>query len=292
MKRYTCKLAISLLTCVLAVPIASAEIFRNDFGMKFILIPAGEFMRGTTVDDLDKVLFEMEVPDLVQIQDESPRHAVRISKDYWLAQTEITQAQWSRVMKTKPGPVENWQRPDWETLPVVSISWNMAQQFIATLSKIDERHTYRLPTEAEWEYAARAGSNALRPMSPEQLDDYAWMLKNSGDVPHPVATKKPNAYGLYDMLGNAWEWVNDRYSSYGDKLQIDPAGPGKGLPRIRRGGSFHCPLYQMRPAFRSLDANPDTKYTVTGFRVIMMMKNDLMMDSYESIKSKKSKDKI
>ena len=292
MKNCACRLAISFLTCVLSVPIAAAENLRNDFGMNFVLIPAGEFLRGTTAEDLDKVLFEMEVPDLVQIQDESPRHAVRISKDYCLAQTEVTQAQWLRVMKTKPGPVENWQRPDWETLPVVSISWNMAQQFIAKLSKIDKRHTYRLPTEAEWEYAARAGSNALRPMSPEQLDDYAWMRTNSGDVPHPVATKKPNAYGLYDMLGNAWEWVNDRYSSYGDKLQIDPVGPGKGLPRIRRGGSFHCLLHEVRPAFRSRDANPDTKYTVTGFRVVMMMKNDLMMDSCESIKSKKSKDKI
>ena len=278
MKLNMYKFAITLFTCVLAVPIAAAETLRNDFGMEFNLIPTGEFLMGSTAEDLDKVLFEMEVPDLVQIQDESPRHSVRISKDYWLAQTEITQAQWLRVMKTKPGPAENWQRPDWEALPVISTSWNMAQQFVAQLSKIDKRHSYRLPTEAEWEYAARAGSNELRPMPAEQLDDYAWMLKNSGDVPHPVATKKPNAYGLYDMLGNAWEWVNDRYSNYGDKLQIDPVGPSKGLPRIRRGGSFHCPLYEMRPAFRSRDANPDTKYTVTGFRVVMMNKNDLMMN--------------
>ena len=256
--------------CLLAsvANVHAAETLRNTLGMEFVAIPPGEFQMGSTPDELDKVLFEMEEPDIIQIKDEAPRHAVQISKGFWLGKTEITQEQWLQVMQTRPGPAEFWNRPDWKTLPVVSISWNMAQQFVAKLSKLDKRYRYRLPSEAEWEYAARAGSNDLRPMPVEQLGDYAWMLKNSGDVQHPVATRKPNAFGLYDMLGNAWEWVDDRFENYTPSRKVDPIGPKNGKRPIRRGGSYHCPLYEMRPAFRSHDPHPDIKYTVTGFRVV------------------------
>jgi len=259
-----------LLTSVATVH--AAETLRNDVGMEFVAIPPGEFLMGSTPEELDKVLFEMEETDVVQIKDEAPRHAVKISKGFWLGKTEVTQEQWLQVMQTRPGPAEFWIRADWKTLPVVSTSWNMAQQFVAKLSKLDKRYRYRLPTEAEWEYAARAGSSDLRPMPSEQLGEYAWMLKNSGDEQHPVATRKPNAFGLYDMLGNAWEWVNDRYSVYDQERRVDPAGPRQGQQRIRRGGSYHCPLYEMPPAFRSPDPSADTKYTVTGFRVVAVEK--------------------
>lgn len=260
--------AMVLLLSAMAIPASAAETWRNGHGMEFVAIPPGEFLMGTTPADLDKVLFEMEEADMIQIKDEAPRHPVKISKAFWLGRTEITQEQWLKVMQTKPGPAEHWTRPDWKTLPMVTTSWNMAQQFVAKLSKLDKRYRYRLPTEAEWEYAARAGSNELRPMPLEQLGDYAWMLSNSGDVQHPVATRKPNAFGLYDMLGNAWEWVDDRYSDYTPSAKTDPVGPKNGKRPIRRGGSYHCPLYEMRPGFRSHDAHLDIKYTVTGFRVV------------------------
>lgn len=225
---------------------------------------------GTSPSDIELVTFEMLTPDASQFNDETPVHSVQISKGYWLSRTETTQEQWQRVMRGRPGPAEYWKRADWKTLPVVSISWNMAQQFVAKLTKTDARYKYRLPSEAEWEYAARAGSNNIRPMKAEQLEEYAWVLSNSGDVPHPVATRKPNSFGLYDMLGNAWEWVNDRYSddTYTSGRRINPTGPTQGLKRVRRGGSYHCPLHETRPGFRSPDDTPDTAYTVTGFRVV------------------------
>lgn len=268
MKKILGQFAITIIVYSLSFTSNAMDIRRNEFKMEFVLIPAGTFMMGSSTDDLDKILFEMEQPDIIQIQDESPRHSVSISKPFLLGRTEITQGQWLLVMKTRPGPAKNWHSKNWENLPVVSTSWNMAQQFIKQLSKLDRRYGYRLPSEAEWEYAARAGSNEIRPMSVEELDDYAWSLKNSGDVPHPVATRKANAFDLFDMFGNAWEWVNDRHGAYPIESLTDPVGPNKGVHAIRRGGSFHCPLFQVRPAFRSPDPSPDTKYTVTGFRIV------------------------
>lgn len=265
-------LSVALFLCVFALSSNALDIRHNALKMEFVLIPAGSFLMGTSKEDLDKVLFEMEQADMVQIIDESPRHSVTLSKPFLLGRTEITQSQWYKVMGTRPGPAEGWNDKNWQTLPVVSTSWNMAQQFISKLNKLDARYRYRLPSEAEWEYAAREGSNEIRPMPLENLDDYAWSMKNSGDVPHPVATRKPNAFGLYDMLGNAWEWVNDRHGEYPSDSVSDPVGPSKGVHAIRRGGSYHCPLFEMRPAFRSPDPSPDTKYTVTGFRVIAIKK--------------------
>jgi formylglycine-generating enzyme required for sulfatase activity len=265
-----CTVASLLLAGVASVH--AAENLRNHLGMEFVFIPPGEFQMGSAPDELDKVLFEMEEADLIQIKDEAPRHAVKISQGFWMGRTEVTQEQWLQVMKTRTDAAEYWGRPDWKNLPVVSTSWRMAQQFVAKLSQLDKRYNYRLPTEAEWEYAARAGSNDTRPMPIEQLQEHAWMLSNSGDVPHPVATRKPNAFGLYDTLGNAWEWVDDRYSEYTPARRIDPAGPKRGKLPIRRGGSYHCPLYQMRPAFRVPNPHLDIKYTVTGFRVVAVEK--------------------
>ena len=272
MKIYLIKLAVTLAVFAVSFSSAAVDSKFNVHKMEFVMIPAGEFMMGSTQDELDKVLFEMNTADMVQLADEAPRHQVRISKGFLIGRTEITQAQWLQVMKTKPGPADHWSRRDWKTLPVVSTSVNMAQQFAAKLTKMDKQYYYRLPTEAEWEYAARGGSSETRPMPIEQLDEFAWSLKNSNDVPQPVATRKPNGYGLYDMLGNAWEWVSDRHSEYSTVAQTDPTGPNKGKTAIRRGGSYHCPLYQMRPAFRSPDPNRDARYTVTGFRLIAVEK--------------------
>ena len=262
--------AMLLLMNALAFSACAVDIRSNALGMEFVFVPPGQFRMGTSASDIELVTFEMPIPDAKIFSDEMPQHPVRISKGYWLGRTEITQEQWLRVMNTRPGPADHWTRPDWKTLPVVSTSWNMAQKFVAQLSKTDGRYKYRLPSEAEWEYAARGGSNGVRPMPAAQLEDYAWVLSNSGDIPHPVATRKPDALGLYDMLGNAWEWVNDRYSkdTYTRANRVDPTGPRKGDKRLRRGGSYHCPLHETRPGFRSPDATADIAYTVTGFRIV------------------------
>jgi formylglycine-generating enzyme required for sulfatase activity len=214
----------------------------------------------------------MERPegDAGPIRDETPAHRVRITRAFQLGRTEVTQAQWLEVMGTRPGPEAYWVSADWQALPVVSVSWNMAQRFARALSELDPDHRYRLPTEAEWEYAARAGSRGLRPFPVEELERHAWFIQNSGDEPRPVATRAPNSYGLYDMLGNAWEWASDWYDAdtYSEGLRVDPRGPGTGVARVRRGGSYHCPTHLVRPGYRAAD-RPERRYTVLGFRLVM-----------------------
>jgi len=247
----------------------AADIKRNDLAMSFVRIPAGQFQMGTTVDDADNIVFEMEKPDASEFNDEQPIHTVTISQDFWLQTTEVTQIQWFQLMHNKPGPKEYWKSKQWKQLPVVSVSWHMAQRFIEELNKHDDKYKYRLPTEAEWEYAARAGSTGIRPYPTKELAKHAWYIASSGDLPHPVGTLEPNSFGLYDMLGNAWEWVNDRYdsSTYSKTNRKDPQGPSSGPSRVRRGGSYHCPLHQTRPGYRSANT-PDTAYSVISFRLV------------------------
>lgn len=231
-----------------------------------VRVAPGTFTMGTA--DLDAVRFEATEPDKLQIDDETPAREVSITRAFWLTRTEVTQAQWLAIMDTKPGPDSHWNRPDWERLPVVSVSWDDTQAFIRTLNALPGNWRYRLPTEAEWEFAARAGSDGLRPMPLESLAGHAWYIANSGDEPQPVGTRMANAWGFYDLLGNAWEWVADRYApdTYRVASQADPAGPSTGGKRVRRGGSYHCPSHLVRPGYRAADA-PDTRYSVLGFRL-------------------------
>jgi formylglycine-generating enzyme required for sulfatase activity len=212
---------------------------------------------------------EIPEPEKNALADETPAHTVVISKAFYLAQTEVTQQQWHKVMENKPGPEQLWQRDDWQRLPVVSVNWTMAQRFVEELSKMDDTYRYRLPTEAEWEYAAKGGVNALRPVETDELEDYAWFINNSTDIPQPVASLKPNRFGVYDMMGNAWEWVADWYAAdtYTKDQRSDPMGPAEGRSKVRRGGSYHCPLHLTRPGYRSANP-PATRYEVIGFRII------------------------
>lgn len=256
-----------LLAVLLSSPAHARDTIENFLGMRFVSIPAGEFVMGT--EDLTSAIMEITEPEPDALADEAPAHPVMISKAFYLAETEVTQEHWFKVMENKPGHDAVWQRGDWRSLPVASVSWLMTQRFVEEINKMDERYRYRLPTEAEWEYVAKAGVNELRPVAIDVLEEYAWFINNSTDIPQPVATRKPNHFGVYDMLGNVWEWVDDWYASdtYTKGKRKDPTGPSDGRSKVRRGGSYHCPLHLTRPGYRSANA-PGTRYEVVGFRVI------------------------
>jgi len=239
---------------------------------KFVTIPAGRFVMGTA--DLDAALEDLPTAKAAMIEDETPAHTVTFKKPFQLSQTEATQKIWFDIMHSKPGPEKNWQAENWEQLPVVSVSWNAANEFIDKLNQQSPDLSYRLPTEAEWEYAARATSTGLRPFSKIDMDEYAWYINNSNDEVQPVAQLNPNAWGLHDMYGNVWEWVADWYSpeTYSNRADtksasISPQGPEKGNKKVRRGGSYHCPAHLIRPAYRAAD-NIESAYSVLGFRLI------------------------
>lgn len=241
--------------------------FENQWGMKFVAIPAGEFMMGLQQRELALKENPKAKPD--DLLDEMPRHRVVISKPFYMAQTEVTQHQWLSIMRNRPGPDSFWNRDDWRNQPVVAISWHMAQRFIEEINRLDESHRYRLPTEAEWEYVARDGQQGLRPVSVEKLAEVAWYIKNSSDQPQTVASLKVNRFGVYDMLGNAWEWVADGYAdnTYTEQARIDPQGPQQARARVRRGGSYHCPVHLIRPGYRAANT-PETAYDVIGLRLV------------------------
>jgi len=260
----------SPLLLLLLVHISSLSAQINLLQIEFVQMPAGKFQMGTA--DLDEIAFETPPNSSLVVTDEQPVHPVLIDS-FMLGKYEITQQQWYRVMQTRPGPDEHWQRPDWQQLPVVSISWDDTQAFIKRLNKIDTQFQYRLPTEAEWEYAARSGSASLRPFDLDELENHAWSLSNSGDIPHPVGQKKISRFGLYDMFGNAWEWVNDWYqpNAYQQHAMQNPMGPKRGELKVRRGGSYHCASHLVRSAYRAAD-KPSQRYSVLGFRLVKELK--------------------
>jgi sulfatase modifying factor 1 len=247
---------------------AESAVTQPDIGLKFVTIPAGQFIMGTA--DLKQALADLPDTEAAMIKDETPAHTVIFEKSFQLSQTEVTQKVWLDIMGSKPGPAINWQAENWQQLPVVSVSWNAAEKFITKLNqRADHRH-YRLPTEAEWEYAARAGSTDLRPFAKIEMDEYAWYINSSNDEVQPVAQLKANKWGLYDMYGNVWEWVADWYSpsTYTESAKISPQGPQQGTKKVRRGGSYHCPPQLIRPAYRAADTT-DKAYSVQGFRLVV-----------------------
>lgn len=260
--------ALTLWLCAVLWPgAATAADYVNPLGMAFVTVPAGEFLMGT--EDLDQAAAEDPKGDAKLIADEQPRHRVVISQPFLLGVTEVTQGQWFEVMGSRPGPEDYWLGEDWADYPVVSVSWRRVQDFIARLNALEPGADYRLPSEAQWEYAARAGSSGLRPFAADELLDHAWYIGNSGDLPQPVASRVANPWGLHDLLGNVWEWTADRYAGdyYAHSPLRDPPGPATGERRVRRGGSYHCPRHMVRPGYRAVDT-PDTAYSVIGFRLI------------------------
>jgi formylglycine-generating enzyme required for sulfatase activity len=240
----------SFLICFLIIlgapAIGSAEGFTNSLGMEFVLVRHGSFFMGSDRGH-----------DQGASADEIPRHKVTLTQDFFLASREVTQAQWERVMGLNP----SLHRGDLR--PVELITWEDAQAFVKRLNGMENTNRYRLPTEAEWEYAARAGTETLYYFGDDKggLDAQAWHMGNSGGRTHDVGTRAPNPLGLFDMLGNVWEYASDWYDVYRDFGQVtDPKGPEVGLFRVIRGGSYEDGAQRLRSAnrfFKGADSASD-----------------------------------
>ncbi|WP_290867356.1 formylglycine-generating enzyme family protein [Aquabacterium sp.] len=263
-------------TMLLSVAMASAASLDsvprehvNSIGMRFIRIPAGSFEMGAANDDHEAGA------------NEKPRHSVTISQDFYLGQFEVTQAQWEAVMGSSsfaqdrsnpfydlPGMAARLNHPQ----NPATVSWNDAQQFIQRLNQRESHARYRLPTEAEWEYAARAGTSSAYSFGddPRQLWRHAWYGENfaTGST-HAVGQKLPNPWGLYDVHGNVWEWVQDWYAErYSAAAVTDPGGPTSGSSKVVRGGSWHETSGSWRTSFRKPYA-PTYRGISIGFRLAM-----------------------
>lgn len=203
--------------------------------IEFVWIEPGVFLMGSP---------SLEVG---RDSDEVPEHEVEISRGFWLGKYEITQAQWEQVIRSNPSRYRGPARP------VENVSWQDVQGFIHRLNEAVGDSVYRLPTEGEWEYAARAGMTRQRSLGGDgsQLGDYAWYNGNNSPIgTKEVGTKLPNPWGLYDMYGNVWEWCQDWYGSYNISPRIDPTGPPSGSHRVLRGGYFDLPAQLVRSAYR------------------------------------------
>ena len=196
-------------------------------------------------------------------EDEKPAHRVTLTHDYYMGETEVTQALWRAVMGCNP----SYFRGD--DLPVEEVSWDDCQEFIRRLNQTTGKK-FRLPTEAEWEYAARGGnrSRGYQYAGSNNPDDVAWYRFNSGRNTHPVKTKRPNELGLYDMSGNVWEWCQDWYGEYSRAPQTNPTGPATASSRVFRGGSWHNGARYCRVAYRNYDA-PDCRDGNLGLRLAL-----------------------
>ncbi len=215
----------------------------------FVLIEPGEFMMGS--ENASSA--------------EKPVHLVRITRPFEMGKYEVTQAQWQAVMGSNPSHFKRCG-----DCPVENVSWEDAQEFIQRLNAQGSRYTYRLPTEAEWEYACRAGSTGDYAGN---LNAMAWYGENSGDKTHAVGTKRPNAWGLYDMHGNVWEWCQDWYGEnyYSQSPSVDSQGPSTGSYRVTRGGGWDNGALYCRSADRGWSA-PDFRVYALGFRLVRTLR--------------------
>ena len=243
------------------VPAGAQKEIKIDMGqgvvLEMVLIPAGEFDMGSPVKEANR-------------KDNEQLHRVRITKPFYLGKYEVTQALWMVVMG------ENLSRFRNMKAPVMPVSWEDCQKFLARLNKMVEGGGFRLPTEAEWEYACRAGTQTAYSFGDdeEDLGEYAWYGANSGEQTQEVGKKKANAWGLYDMPGNVAEWCSDWYGKYeftAGKVTVDPIGPGSGVARVLRGGSWGFIPWDCRSAYR-FRYSPDSRYYFNGFRVALDLK--------------------
>ncbi len=213
-------------------------------------VPAGSFIMGSQLDEPGH-------------EPEETAHRVTLTRDFHIGRTPVTRRQWAALMG---GNVPSESAAD---APVTGVGWQDARAFIARLAETQAGGNFQLPTEAEWEYACRAGTDTpfASGVSEADLDRLAWYSANSYGAPQPVATKAPNPWGLYDMHGNVFEWCWDREGPYPAEDAIDPVGPACGERRILRGGCFKCPPPYCRSANRYA-APPEHPAPNFGFRVV------------------------
>ena len=216
-----------------------------------VKVEAGTFMMGATS--------EMKDP----YDDEKPVHQVTLTNDYYMGKYEVTQALWQAVMGKNPSYFKG------DNLPVNYVRWKDCQRFISKLNSMTGRKC-RLPTEAEWEYAARGGkkSRGYQYSGSSNISDVAWYDGNSGDKTHPVGTKQANELGIYDMTGNVLEWCQDWYGSYYSSSQTNPTGSDSGSARVSRGGGWNCNASYCRLSVRFY-YTPDFRLDILGLRLAL-----------------------
>lgn len=249
---------------------AKISVRGNAAGMKFVLIPAGSFMMGATVANVGetRVIARKDYADfdVAQLNNEKPARRVTIAQDFWMGRFEVTQAQWLAVMGENPSGFKGC-----DDCPVERVSWEMAKDFVRRLNELDDGYVYRLPSEAEWEYAARAGTATIFSGAIEQM---SWNNGNAEDKTHPVGEKLANPFGLHDIYGNVAEWCEDIYSPTYEGLPADGSPnttAGNNKQRVLRGGSWENFPTKMRSSFRQ--AYPANAFgTHIGFRVVAVPK--------------------
>ena len=225
--------------------------YANGVSFEMVEVRGGTFRMGATSEQGSDV-WEFE----------KPVHSVTLSGSY-IGKTEVTQALWKAVMGSNPSYFKG------DNLPVDQVSWHDCQTFIRKLNGLTGRH-FRLPTEAEWEFAARGGNQSRHTQysGSNRIDDVAWYNGNSGSDPHPVKTKQPNELGIYDMTGNVLEWCQDRYGDYSSSAQSNPTGANSGLLRVNRGGSWHSDPLFCHSSHRHNNAPDDEGYGL-GLRLVL-----------------------
>jgi len=230
-----------------------ADTMTNSLGMEMLLLPAGTFTMGGDWD--------VEQAD----ENELPQHQVTFETPFYIGKFTVTQSQWQTVMGDSPSEFRGANHP------VETTSHDDARAFIERLNDLENTRTYRLPTEAEWEYAARAGSQNTYCFGTEigRLAEFAWFQDNSGSTTHPVGQLAPNDWGLHDMHGNVHEWCADWYRRdyYAESPSKDPAGPRKGVARVLRGGDWSSEAWYCRCAIRSL-SSPQRRSPRVGLRLV------------------------
>ena len=253
------------------VKVEAQDIPAGAAGEIVVDLPGGATM---TMVWIEPGTFTMGSPDTEpgRYDNEGPQHEVTLTQGFYLGKFELTQGQWESVMGTSPWAGESYVQVDPDN-PAVYISWEDMQAFIAALNAAEGSDVYRLPTEAEFEYACRAGTTTRWSFGDDegQLGQYAWYYDNAWNVgeqyAHEVGTKLANPWGLHDMHGNVYEWVHDWYGAYMSSAQTDPTGPSTGSGRVLRGGHFRHDARYVRSAYRH-GYSPGHRYHFVGARLL------------------------
>ncbi|GHU60056.1 hypothetical protein FACS189411_17420 [Bacteroidia bacterium] len=246
---------------------------KKEIKDNMVEVEGGAFMMGAQKENNKKPNYDKEAYD-----SEAPVHEVKLDR-FEISRYPVTQAQWKAVMGDNPSYFQSDKLPagvNSDDLPVENVSWDDVRKFLTKLNnllKLDPQKDkiYRLPTEAEWEYAARGGNKSKKNKysGNNDIDEVAWYSGNSDERTYEVGTKLPNELGLYDMSGNVWEWCNDWYGSYSKEEQkTNPKGPKSGSDRVLRGGSWFSVAESCRVSFRSNNALVNRYYRI-GFRLVL-----------------------